>query len=213
MTQTLSILLVDAHPVVRVGARSLLEAEPGMYVADEAESGENACRKYIDRPADVVVIDLDLPGIGGLEAIRRIKSRHHEARILVFTGHHETVFVEQSLQAGARGYLGKHCAGAALLEAVSLVGNGGIYIEPDIAQRLAVRKTTGIETPFELLSTREFEIFCLLAEGLSVNQVSIRLSLSSKTVANYATQIKSKLDVHTIAELARMAIRHGIVSI
>ena len=113
MTQTLSILLVDAHPVVRVGARSLLEAEPGMYVADEAESGENACRKYIDRPADVVVIDLDLPGIGGLEAIRRIKSRHHEARILVFTGHHETVFVEQSLQAGARGYLGKHCAGAA----------------------------------------------------------------------------------------------------
>ncbi len=138
MTQTLSILLVDAHPVVRVGARSLLEAEPGMYVADEAESGENACRKYIDRPADVVVIDLDLPGIGGLEAIRRIKSRHHEGNeFWSLPATMRPYSWSNRCRRGARGYLGKHCAGAALLEANSLVGNGGIYIEPDIAQRLA----------------------------------------------------------------------------
>lgn len=212
MTDAVTILLVDDHAVVRAGFRALLENQIDFRVIAEAENGESACRHYIEHEPDVVIMDLSLPGIGGLEAIRRIVSRAHDARVLVFSMHEDTVFVEQALQAGARGYIGKSSTPAVMVEAVRQVAGGNIYIDPDIAQRLAVQKTKGTDSPFESLSTREFEIFWLLAEGLSVNEVSIRLSLSNKTVANYSTQIKSKLEVKTVAELARLAIRHGIVS-
>lgn len=206
------ILLVDDHAVVRAGFKTLLENQGDLSVVAEAENGEDACRKYIEHDPDVVIMDLSLPGIGGLEAIRRIVQRQHDARILVFSMHEDTVFVEQALQAGARGYIGKSSAPVVLVEAVRQLAGGNIYIDKEIAQQLAFQKTKGTDSPFESLSTREFEIFCMLAEGLSVNDISQRLSLSYKTVANYATQIKSKLDVATPAELARLAIRHGIVS-
>ena len=157
-------------------------------------------------------MDLSLPGIGGLEAIRRIVSRRADARILAFSMHEETIFVEQALQAGARGYVGKSSAPVELVEATRQIARGNIYIDPEMAQKLAFQKTKGGDSPFENLSTREFEIFCLLAEGLSTSEISNRLSLSYKTVANYSTQIKSKLEVSTPAELARLAIRHGIIS-
>ncbi len=211
--QKMRILLVDDHAVVRAGFRTLLENQADLLVIAEAESGEAACRQFVEHGPDVVIMDLSLPGIGGLEAIRRIISREAGARILAFSMHEDTIFVEQALQAGARGYIGKSSAPVELVEAVRQIANGSIYIDPDIAQRLAFQKTKGGDTPFENLSTREFEIFCLLAEGLSVNEVATRLSLSSKTIANYATQIKAKLEVNTTAELARLAIRHGIVSV
>ncbi|MGQ0657732.1 MAG: LuxR C-terminal-related transcriptional regulator, partial [Chromatiales bacterium] len=157
------------------------------------------------------IMDLSLPGIGGLEAIRRIIARDPDARILVFSMHEDTIFVEQALQAGARGYITKSGAPNVLVEAVKRVAAGDIFLDSELAQRLAFQKTRGRNTPFDRLSTREFEIFCLLAEGLHVSEISRRLSLSSKTVANYSTQIKSKLNVTTIAELARLAIRHGLV--
>lgn len=206
------ILLVDDHAVVRAGFRTLLENQLDLCVIAEAESGEAACRHYVEHEPDVVIMDLSLPGIGGLEAIRRIVSRDTSARILAFSMHEDTIFVEQALQAGARGYIGKSSAPVELVEAVRQIANGSIYIDADIAQRLAFQKTKGGDTPFENLSTREFEIFCLLAEGLSGNEIANRLSLSYKTIANYATQIKAKLEVSTPAELARLAIRHGIVN-
>jgi two-component system, NarL family, invasion response regulator UvrY len=211
--QKMRILLVDDHAVVRAGFRTLLENQADLLVVAEAESGEAACRQFVEHAPDVVIMDLSLPGIGGLEAIRRIISREAGARILAFSMHEDTIFVEQALQAGARGYIGKSNAPVELVEAVRQIANGSIYIDPDIAQRIAFQKTKGGDTPFENLSTREFEIFCLLAEGLSVSDVATRLSLSSKTIANYATQIKAKLEVNTIAELARLAIRHRIVSV
>jgi len=206
------ILLVDDHAVVRTGFKTLLENQPDLRVVSEAESGEQACRQFVDHAPDVVIMDLSLPGIGGLEAIRRIVSREAGARVLAFSMHEDTVFVEQALQAGARGYIGKSSAPVDLVEAVRQIANGNIYIDAEMAQRIAFQKTKGADSPFQGLSTREFEIFCLLAEGLSVNEISPRLSLSSKTVANYATQIKAKLEVGTTAELARLAIRHGIVT-
>ena len=211
-SSVINVLLVDDHAVVRAGFKTLLENQGDIDVIAEAESGESACRLYIERDPDIVIMDLSLPGIGGLEAIRRIVSRKRDAKVLVFSMHEDTAFVEQALQAGARGYIGKSSAPVVLVEAVRQIANGNIYIDPDIAQRLAFQKTKGGDSPFEALSTREFEIFCLLAEGLSVNTVADRLSLSYKTVANYTTQIKSKLEVGTPAELARLAIRHGIVS-
>ena len=207
------ILLVDDHAVVRAGFKTLLENQGDLVVVAEAESGEAACRQFVECAPDVVIMDLSLPGIGGIEAIRRIAARQSDARILVFSMHEDTVFVEQALQAGARGYIGKSSAPVVLVEAVRQIAGGNIYIDPDIAQRLAFQKTKGGDSPFESLSTREFEIFCLLAEGLSVNAIADRLALSYKTVANYATQIKSKLEVSTTAELARLAIRHGIVTV
>ena len=213
MTNPTRILLVDDHAVVRAGFKTLLENQGDLRVVAEAESGEAACRQFIEHAPDVVIMDLSMPGVGGIEAIRRIVSRQSDARVLVFSMHEDTVFVEQALQAGARGYIGKSSAPVVLVEAVRQVANGNLYIDPDIAQRLAFQKTKGSDSPFRALSTREFEIVCLLAEGLSVNAIANRLALSYKTVANYATQIKSKLEVATTAELTRLAIRDGIVKL
>lgn len=206
------VLLVDDHAVVRAGYRLLLQNAPEIEVVAEADTGELACRRFAELTPDVVIMDLTLPGIGGLEAIRRIVARDPEARILVFSMHEDTLFVEHALAAGARGYITKSSAPHVLVEAVKQIAAGRVHLDADIAQRLAFQKIRGRNTPLTNLSTREFEIFCLLAEGLSSSEIGKRLSLSSKTVANYSSQLKNKLDVNTIAELTRLAIRHGILS-
>ena len=206
------ILLVDDHAVVRAGYRMLLKNSEDIEVVAEADSGERACKAFADLKPDVVVMDLSMPGIGGLEAIRRIIARDTNAKILVFSMHEDTVFVEQALQAGAQGYLTKSSAPEILVEAIKELAAGRSHIDSEIVQRLAIQKSRGKDSPFSGLSTREFEIFCLLAEGLNTSEIAKRLSLSYKTVANYSTQIKSKLNVSTIAELARLAIRHNIVN-
>lgn len=206
------ILLVDDHAVVRAGYRALLEDSPMLQIVSEADNGETAVKLFSDLAPDIVIMDLSMPGIGGIEAIRRIIQRKHDARILAFSMHEDTIFVEQALQAGARGYVGKSSAPEVLVEAVKAVASGNIFLDPDIAQRLAFQKTRGPNSPITGLSTREFEIFCLLAEGGTVADIAKRLSLSNKTVANYATQIKAKLGINTVAEMARIAIRNGFVS-
>lgn len=205
------VLLADDHAVVRAGYQMLLKKSGDIEVVAEAETGEQALKAYTDHQPDVVVIDLSMPGMGGLEAIRRIIARDSSANILVFSMHENTVFVEQALQVGAKGYITKSSAPEALLEGIRKVGRGETHLDSDVAQRLAIRKTRDKDTPFSNLSTREFEIFCLLAEGLNTSEIAKRLSLSYKTVANYSTQIKSKLDVNTVTEVARLAIRHNIV--
>ncbi len=205
------VLMVDDHAVVRAGYQMLLRNSEDIEVVAEAENGEQACKCYIDIKPDIVVMDLSMPGIGGLEAIRRIVARDHDARILVFSMHEGTVFVEQALQAGARGYITKSSAPEILVDAIRKLAAGQLHLDSDIAQRLAHHKTRGKDTPFSSLSTREFEIFCLLAEGLNTSEIAKRLSLSYKTVANYSTQIKGKLNVSTVAEIARLAIRHKII--
>ncbi len=211
MTMNIDVLLVDDHAVVRAGYRTLLECSPGIRVVGEAETGERAVKLYSELNPTVVIMDMTLPGIGGLEAIRRIIAREQAARILVFSMHEDTAFVEQALQAGARGYLPKSSEPEALVKAVRQIAAGRIHIDGDIAQRLAFQKTRGCGSPFSILSTREFEIFRLLAEGENAAEIAERLSLSYKTVANYSTQIKNKLNVGSISELTRLAIRHGLL--
>lgn len=206
----LRVLIADDHPVVRAGYQRLLEQGGDIRVVADVGDGAAAYAAAIAHEPDVIVLDLSMPG-GGMDLIQRLCQRHDDARVLVFSMHEDTLFVEQALQAGARGYIGKSSAPVVLVEAVRQIANGNIYIDPDIAQRLAFQKTKGSDSPFQALSTREFEIVCLLAEGLSVNAIANRLALSYKTVANYATQIKSKLEVDTSAELTRLAIRHGLV--
>ncbi len=205
------VLLVDDHAVVRAGYRMLLNVAPEIEVVAEADSGELACRLFAELAPDVVVMDLTLPGIGGLEAIRRIVQREPKARVLVFSMHEDTLFVEQALAAGARGYVTKSSPPHVLVAAVKEIAAGGQPLAGDLPQRLAFARVRGGDSPLKDLSTREFAIFCLLAEGLSSAEIAKRLSLSHKTVANYGTQLKSKLKVGTAAELARLAIRHGVI--
>jgi two-component system invasion response regulator UvrY len=206
------VLLVDDHAVVRAGYRLLLQNAPEIEVVAEADSGELGCRLFAELAPDVVVMDLTLPGIGGLEAIRRIVQRSRQAKVLVFSMHEDILFVEQALAAGARGYVTKSSAPRVLVAAVKQVAAGGQPLAGDIARRLKFARGRGGDSPLKQLSTREFEIFCLLAEGLGSAEVAKRLSLSHKTVANYGTQLKAKLGVATVAELTRLAIRHGVIA-
>ncbi len=203
-------LLVDDHAVVRAGYRMLLE-QAGIEIVAEAGTGESACRLFAELAPDVVVMDLSLPGISGLEAVRRIVAREPKARILVFSMHDDPVFIDQAISAGARGYISKRSAAEVMVEALRAIAAGKVYIESGLAQELAFRKIRDQDSPFAQLSTREFEICTLLAQGSNTTEIAKRLSLSYKTVANYSTQIKGKLGVGTTAELARLAIRHNII--
>jgi len=211
MSDRIRIMLVDDHAVVRAGYQMLLKNSPEIEVIAEASTGEEACRIYTEQNPDVVVMDLSLPGIGGIEAIKRIYSRDNKSRILVFSMHEEVIFVEQALQAGASGYITKSTDPQLLVEAIKRLAIGEKYIDTELAQRLAYQKSRGQDSPLSDLSTREFEIFCMLAKGLNTSEIAKRLSLSYKTVANYSTQIKNKLDATTVADIARLAIRYNII--
>ena len=204
-------MLVDDHAVVRAGYNMLLKNAPEITVVAEASNGEEAYQLYSAHKPDVVVMDLSLPGIGGIEAIKRICSRDNKATILVFSMHEEVIFVEQALQAGASGYITKSTDPQLLVDAIIRLSKGEKYIDAELAQRLAYEKSRGQDSLLSDLSTREFEIFCMLAEGSNTSEIAKRLCLSYKTVANYSTQIKSKLNVSTVADIARLAIRHNII--
>ncbi len=211
MSNTINVMLVDDHAVVRAGYNMLLKNASEITVVAEASSGEEAYQLYSTHKPDVVVMDLSLPGIGGIEAIKRICSRDSKATILVFSMHEEVIFVEQALQAGASGYITKSTDPQLLVEAIIRLSKGEKYIDAELAQRLAYEKSRGQDSLISDLSTREFEIFCMLAEGSNTSEIAKRLCLSYKTVANYSTQIKSKLNVSTIADIARLAIRYKII--
>ncbi|AAU92937.1 MULTISPECIES: response regulator [Methylococcus] len=212
MKSKITVMLVDDHAVVRAGYRLLLSGTPNIEVVGEAERGEEACQLYADTRPDVIVMDLSLPGIGGLASIRRIRSRDTSARILVFSIHDELIYVVRALEAGARGYITKSCAPEILVEAVARIASGESFLEPEIAQRLAMQTLGGAEatTALNTLSAREFDVFLLLAKGYTTREVAEELRLGYKTVANYSTLIKSKLGVNTTAEMARLAYQNGI---
>jgi two-component system, NarL family, invasion response regulator UvrY len=204
---TVRVLLVDDHAVVRAGYRALLLGVPGIEVIGEADSGESAYRQYADHAPDVVVMDLSLPGMGGLEAIRRILARDAEARILVFSMHDDVAFVDQALRAGAQGYITKRSAPEVLADAIAEIARGGVYIDAALEQALA--EAPSDENRLSRLSPREFSIFRMLAAGLATGEIAERLCLSTKTVANYATAIKRKLGARNQADLVHLALRHG----
>lgn len=211
--RAIRVVLVEDHAVVRAGCRILLRSAGNIEIVAELERAERAFLIYMEQRPDVLIMDLSLPGVGGLETIRRIVSRDPRARILVYSIHETTVYAGQALRAGARGYVTKGSSPSVLIEAVRQVAAGQVSIDSEIAQRLAYQRTSGLGSPVLDLATREFEVFRLLAEGRSVTEIACRLSLSRKTVANYSTRIKAKMGVDTVAELAHMAIRYGIVSV
>ncbi len=205
------IMLVDDHVVVRSGMRRLLEQKAELSVVAEAEDGEHAYQLYADILPDVVVMDMSMPGMGGLEALRRILSRHPAARIVVYSMHENAAFATQALGAGARGYVAKSGSSDELVQAVQDAARGKNYLSSGVAQKIALNTLAGEDDPFKRLSTREFEVFRLLAEGSNVELIAELLKISQKTVANYQTLLKQKLGVSSPIELVKLAIRHGVI--
>ena len=207
-----SVVLVDDHAVVREGYRRLLERTEDISVIAEVATGEEAYRVVCEMQPDVTVMDINLPGIGGIEVVRRIILRAPEAKILMFSMHEDTVFSSRALQAGARGYVTKSAAPEVLVEAVRLVAAGKLYISHEMAQELAVQMLPGRDNPIDALSAREFEVFRLLVAGHSLQEISRILCLSYKTVANYQSNMKHKLDVSNTAQVVRIALNHGLIA-
>lgn len=210
--ENIRVLLVDDHAVVRHGTRFLLNQDRTVEVVGEAARGEEACEQYDKLRPDVLVLDLSLPGIGGLAAIERIRARDAAAKIVVFTMHDEKIYLSRALQAGARGFVTKHTAGDHLLRAIHRVASGETYLDDQLVEKIALDHSSETsEDPLGQLTAREFDIFCLLARGYTTRQAAEELHLGYKTVANYATSIKSKLSADTAADLARIAYRRGLL--
>ena len=211
MSKKVTIVLVDDHAVVRAGVRRLLEQEALFDVIGEAESGEKAYQLFGELKPDVMVMDLSMPGMGGLEAIRRILMRYEKAKILVLSMHEDLSFANQALKLGAKGYLIKNTLADDLVKSIETVSNGEVFLSAEIAKKMAMQSISGDKDPIHELSAREFEIFRLLAEGLDIDGIASTLNISSKTVSNYQTMIKQKLDINSPVELIRYAIKTGVI--
>lgn len=205
------VMLVDDHVVVRYGFRMLLEASPGFSVVSEAGSGEQANREFEEAAPDVVVLDLSMPGAGGLETLRRLRSHHPDVRVLVLSAHEEAAYARHALKAGAQGYLTKRTAPEELIAALRAVAAGRMYLDATVARVLALGSLDGAPGAIDALSEREFTVFLELARGHSVNQIAAGLSLSSSTVGTHLYNIKQKLGAGNQSELTLIAIRNGLI--
>jgi two-component system, NarL family, invasion response regulator UvrY len=205
------IMLVDDHAIVRAGFRRLLEQQSHCQIVAEAGDAETAYALFVQHQPDVVLLDLSMPGVGGMELVRRMSVRLPSARILVFSMHEDALLAERVIQLGARGYVTKSSAPEVLATAINDMLAGKVALSPDIAQALALLRVTGEGDPLSVLSTRELEIFRLIARGQTVPAIAALLNLSAKTVANYHSLIKQKLGINSDVELVLLAQRREVI--
>ncbi len=210
LSEQITVLLVDDHPVVRDGYRRLLERNPDIRVVGEADNGEQAYALYPKRAPTVVVLDLNLPGMGGMETIRRLVAKYPDVRILVFSMHDSPLLIQRALDAGAAGYLTKSSAADQMVEAIRCVAQGRSYLDHTLSAELMGDHAQNAD-PLLPLTKREFQVFCKLAEGHSVTEIANTLCISPKTVGVHQTNIMNKLDLKNAAELVRLAIRCGVI--
>ena len=209
---TIRVLLTDDHEVVRAGYTRLLESTSDIDVIAEASSGEEACMNYFECRPDVLIMDLNMPGMGGLEACRRIRARDPNANILVFSVHENEVMLERALDAGIKGYISKRSASRVMIQAVRKVAAGEVYVGEEMMSHLVGQRKSVDGVQLKDLTPREFEVFRLLADSKSVNEIAGILNISPKTVGHHMTHIKTKLGIANTAGLTRLAIRLGIIS-
>ena len=207
----INVLLVDDHSVVRMGFKMLIENESDMAVICEAESGELGITAFKEHKPSIVIMDITMPGMGGLDAIERIIAFDKKAKILVLSAHEDSVHPKRALSAGALGYLTKRSAAEELIQAIRSVNSGVKYLEPVIAQQMAITQISGENNPVEILSDREFEVFMDLAKGKSTNEIADTMCLSPRTVGTHLYNIKQKLNANNSAEIALIAIRCGLL--
>jgi two-component system invasion response regulator UvrY len=208
----IKVLLVDDHELVRTGIKRLLEDLNDIEVIGEADSGEDAIKIAAQHAIDVILMDINMPGMGGLEATRKLLNTNPEIRIIIVTMHEDDLFAQRLLKAGATGYLTKGAGVDEIVHAIREVKRNRRYISPEIAQQLALSQFPDHEgSPFDALSERELQVMMLLMDGIKVNEISEKLCLSPKTVSTYRHRLYDKLNVQNDIELARLAMMHGII--
>jgi len=204
--KSINILIVDDHPVVREGCRHLLEAGGDVRVVAEADDGRQAYTAFIRHRPEVVIMDISLPHNSGLDVLDRMLQREPDARMLVFSMHENPLMMRRAREAGARGYLSKRNAPRLLVKVVKKIARGGEYFDPQLDP-----EEPGMADPVQLLTQREFEVFLLLAQGRSINRIAGLLNISSKTAGVHQTRIMHKVRAQSAAQLARLAIRAGLM--
>lgn len=199
------VMIVDDHPIVISGCKALLAVDSSVEVRDaaDADSGQTL---YFDWKPDVAVIDLNLPGLSGLEVCRRIRARDENAKIIIFTMNDDPVFAARAIEAGAKGYIAKNDDPSLFVDAVRQVARGGVYLHPDLARQIAFLRTSASAGKVAGLSARELEILRMLAAGKSMGDIADALNVSYKTVANNCTALKQKMGARSSMDLMRIAI-------
>jgi two-component system invasion response regulator UvrY len=208
----IKVMLVDDHELVRTGFRRLLEGVPDIDVVGEAQTGEEALELIPSLEPNLVLMDINMPGIGGIEATRKIRRHFPDVQVITVTVHVEDPFPTQLHEAGAMGYLTKGCAADELFEAVRTVAAGNPFISKEVSQKLTIARLGGSETgtPFASLSKREMQVLMMIIQGQKNRDIADSLCLSPKTISTYRHRLYDKLDVENDAELTLLAVRHGL---
>ncbi|MEE8364421.1 MAG: response regulator [Gammaproteobacteria bacterium] len=208
----IKVLLTDDHALVRTGIRRLLEDSKQVTIVGEADCGEDGLKLAQLLKPDVILMDVNMPGIGGVEACRRILQRNPKQKIIVLTIHNEQTFPKRLLEIGAKGYLTKECGVDEMIEAIVQVNNGGAYIAPSIAQRLALSLLPGNEdNPIDRLSRREFQVMLMISHGQTNIEISETLCLSPKTISTYRLRVLEKLGAQNEVDLIKIAVEQGMI--
>lgn len=208
----ITVLLTDDHELVRTGIRRLLEDSKQVEIVGEADCGEDSLQLAQSLKPDVILMDVNMPGIGGVEACRRILQRNPKQKIIVLTVHNEQTFPKRLLEIGAKGYLTKECGVDEMIKAIKQVNSGGSYIASSIAQQLALSLLPGNDVnPIDRLSRREFQVMLMISQGLTNLEISDKLCLSPKTISTYRLRVLEKLDAHNEVDLIKIAVEQGMV--
>lgn len=208
----IKVLLTDDHELVRTGIRRLLEDTGQVLIVGEAECGEDSLKLVQSLKPDVILMDVNMPGIGGVETCRRILQRDPKQKIIVVTVHSGRTFPKRLLEIGAKGYLTKECGVDEMVKAIKQVNSGGSYIATSIAQQLALSLLPGNETnPIDKLSRREFQVMLMISQGLSNVEISDQLCLSPKTISTYRLRLLEKLGAHNEVDMLKIAVEQGMV--
>lgn len=210
----IKVLLVDDHELVRTGFRHILQGSDGIEVVGEAECGEDAVLKAKQEKPDLVLMDVNMPGIGGIEATRRIRRQNPSTQVIAVTVLSDAPFPEQLHEAGALGYLTKGCPADELFQAIKMVASGRPFVSSEVSQKLTLAMLTGNnpDSPFNRLSQREMQVLMMITQGQKTQFISDSLCLSPKTVSTYRHRLFEKLGVETDVELTLLAIRHGLIT-
>lgn len=211
-SRMISVLLTDDHELVRTGIRRLLEDSKQVEIVGEAECGEDSLQMAQSLSPDVILMDVNMPGIGGVETCRRILQRNPKQKIIILTVHNEQTFPKRLLEIGAKGYLTKECGVDEMILAIKQVNSGGSYIASSIAQQLALSLLPGNDlNPIDKLSRREFQVMLMISQGLTNIEISDKLCLSPKTISTYRLRLLEKLDAQNEVDLIRIAVEQGMV--
>jgi DNA-binding NarL/FixJ family response regulator len=206
------LLIADDHPIVREGLRRIVQDAPGLEVVGEVATSDDLFARLPRLPADIVLLDVTMPGPGFLEVLQRLRSEHSTVAVLVLSVHPEDQYAVRALRAGASGYLTKDHSPEELTEAIRRVHRGHKYVSSQLAERLAADLTVGArDVRHEVLSDREYEVLCLLGSGRTVKDIAGSLQLSPKTVSTYRTRVLEKMHATSNADLVRYAAAHGLI--